>query len=84
MRSHKVTDTELQTFLENPLELIGKQFILKTEGQQDELLYEVVEFGVSKAKGKFYGVQYEDCVSAMEVDSDEMMMNLQASFLIDA
>jgi len=84
LRSHEVTDEELRTFVKNPLDLLGKQFILKTEGQKVDLLYEVVKAGTSKGKGNFYGVQYADCVNAIEMNSDEMMEILQESFLIDA
>ncbi len=83
VRSHKVTDTELQTFVKNPLNIFGKQFILKEEYEKGGLLYEVVKARASKANGNFYGVQYADCVSAVEMDSDEMMKHLQDSFLID-
>lgn len=52
--------------------------------RQDDLHYEVVKFGTSKGKTHCYGVQYADCVSAVEMDAGELRMHLQESYLIDA
>jgi len=37
-------------------------------------------FSASKANGNFYGVQYADCVSVTELDSDGRIKHLQDSF----
>jgi hypothetical protein len=79
---HRVTQEELRAFIKNPLDLLVKRFMLKGSGQ-DDLHYEVVKFGTSKGKGHWYGVQFADCVSAVEMDADELGMHLQESCLID-
>ena len=80
---HRVTEEKLLVFLKNPFDLIGKQFVLKGERKQDDLFYEVVRFGVSKGKSHCFGVQFAGCVSAVEMESDEMGMLLQESCQID-
>lgn len=82
MRLHWLTQKKLQAFLKNPLNLLGRQFLLKGSGQ-DALQYKVIKFGASKGKGHCYGVQYTDCVSVVEMDADELRMHLQESYLID-
>jgi hypothetical protein len=79
---HRLTQKKLRAFLKNPLDLLGKRFMLKGSGQ-DDLQYEIVKFGISKGRGYCYGVQYADCVSAVEMDGDELKMHLQESYLID-
>ena len=80
---HQITEEELRSFLKNPLDLLGKQFVLKAESEKDDLIYEVVKFGALKGKGHCYGVQFADCVSSVEMDSDEMVEHLRGSYLID-
>lgn len=62
---HQVGQKEMQAFLKNPFELLDKRFVLKGTGQ-DDLHYEVVKVEISKGKGHGYGVQYADCVSAVQ------------------
>ena len=78
---HKVTEKELLAFLKNPCDLIRKQFELRRK--QDDLFYEVVKLGVSKGMSHCFGVQFADCVSAVEMESDEMRMLLQESYQVD-
>lgn len=78
-QTHQVAEKELLFFLNNPFELIGKQFALK----QDNLLYEVVKFEASKGKSHRFGVQFAGCVSAVEMESDEMRILLQESYQVD-
>jgi len=81
---HQVTESELEAFLKCPLDLIDKRFMMSNSGgQHDDSHYEVVNFGVSKGKGHYYGVQFVSCVSAIEMDADEMRALLQESFLIN-
>jgi hypothetical protein len=80
---HRVTEEKLLVFLKNPFDLTGKQFVLKGERKQDDLFYEVVEFAVSKGKSHCFGVQFAGCVSAVEMESDEMRVLLQESYQID-
>ena len=85
MQMHRVTEKELQAFLKNPLDLLGKQFVLKVKGQKEDLLYEVVKFGASKGEGHRYGVQFSNCDGvSVEMDSDEMRKQLWESYLIDS
>ena len=80
----KITDEELQAFLQNPLDLLGRQFMLKGNEEENGLVYEVVKITASKEQGHIYGVQLADCVSAIEMDSDEMKGHLQESYLCNA
>ena len=79
---HQLTQKKLRAFLKNPLDLLGKRFMLKGS-RRDDLQYEIVKFGTSKGKGHCYGVQYADCFSAVEMDADELKMHLEKSYLID-
>jgi hypothetical protein len=81
----RVTAEELVSLMQDPFKLIGKQFVLDSNGdddmEHDGLLYEVVGFGASKAKGKSFQVQYEDCVGSIEVDEQELVKMMKDSFL---
>lgn len=81
---HKVTKEELLVFFKSPFDLIGKQFVSKGERKQDDdLFYEVVKFEASKGKSHCFGVQFAGCVSAVEMESDEMRVLLQESYQVD-
>ena len=79
---HRLTQKKLRAFLKHPLDLLGKRFMLKGSGR-DDLQYEIVQFRTSKGKGHCYGVQYAGCISAVEMDADELKMHLEESYLID-
>jgi hypothetical protein len=84
--NHHVTSTELDSFAQDPSQILGRQFILHSHGDRDGLFYEVVELRLSKEKVRQYQVQLEGCHDddCIEMDDEGLTRMLEDSVLLEA
>jgi hypothetical protein len=80
--THKVTHSELESFLQNPLQIVGLQFILDPE-DDDGTFYEVVELRFLKGGERRFVVQYGDFEMVDDMEEEEFVMMLKDSVLLE-
>jgi hypothetical protein len=76
-----VTELDLESYKNNPLQLVGMSFI--HQDRNEEVYYEVVEFGSSK-KGMWYQVQFEGCVDYVRAERNEFLEMVSESVMFVA
>jgi uncharacterized protein YlzI (FlbEa/FlbD family) len=76
-----ITALDVESFKDNPLQLVGKSFIL--QDQDEEVFYKVVEFGSSK-DAMWYQVQFEGCVDYVQIDQNEALEMVNDSVIFVA
>ena len=80
--THQVTHSELESFLQNPLQIVGLQFILEPENE-DGMFYEVIELRFLKGGERRFVVQYGDFEMVDDMEEEGFLKMLEDSVLLE-